>query len=122
MHQAIQTSGFLTTAYDEGDGSVYVYYFDNFTPGKLRMIKDRPGLTEPDPETLDTEEYEQSGMDKTCDVASTLFTPYGDQAQYAICSPIVTLEAALRAASLVELRMISLARSASILSLVCAIF
>lgn len=83
-----QTSGFLTTAYDEGDGSVYVYYFDNFTPGKLRMIKDRPGLTEPDPETLDTEEYEQSGMDKTCDVASTLFTPYGDQAQYAICSPI----------------------------------
>lgn len=25
----------------------------------------------------------------TCDAASALFTPYGEHAQYAICSPIV---------------------------------
>ena len=83
-----QTSGLLTTAYAGDDGSVYVYYFDNYTPGKLRVIKDKPGQTEPDPETLDTEEYELSGRDMTCDVAKAVFTPYGEHAQYAICSPI----------------------------------
>lgn len=31
-----QTSGLLTTAYQNGDGYNYVYFFDNFTPGKLR--------------------------------------------------------------------------------------
>lgn len=30
-----QTSGLLTTAYQNGDGYNYVYFFDNFTPGKL---------------------------------------------------------------------------------------
>ena len=42
-----QTSGLLTTAYSEGDGAVYVYFFDNFTPGKLRVLKDTPGQTKP---------------------------------------------------------------------------
>ena len=35
----------LTTGYD--DGYAYVYFFDNYTPGKLRVIKDKPGVTEP---------------------------------------------------------------------------
>lgn len=83
-----QTSGLLTTAYDEGDGTVYVYFFDNFTPGKLRVIIDRPGITEPDKGSLETEEYTEQGNDKIIDTAASLFTPFGDQAQYAICSPV----------------------------------
>ena len=39
-----QTSGLLTTAYAD-TGYVYVYFFDNFTPGKLRVLRDRPGQT-----------------------------------------------------------------------------
>ena len=78
-----QTSGLLTTAYDEGDGTVYVYFFDNFTPGQLRVIKDKPGQTEPDSTVK-----ESDGKDNVYDTANTLFTPFGDQAQYAICSPI----------------------------------
>lgn len=31
-----QTSGILTTAYEAENGYVYVYFFDNYTPGKLR--------------------------------------------------------------------------------------
>ena len=42
-----QTSGVLTTAYAGDDDTVYVYFFDNFTPGMLRVIADRPGQTEP---------------------------------------------------------------------------
>lgn len=37
-----QTSGVLTTAYAGDDDTVYVYFFDNFTPGMLRVIADRP--------------------------------------------------------------------------------
>ena len=74
-----QTSGLLTTAYESESGYVYVYFFDNMTPGKLRVLRDRPGMTAPDYTTT-----EKSGT-----VAYALFTPTGDQAQYAICSPIV---------------------------------
>ncbi|MCR4712675.1 MAG: cell wall-binding repeat-containing protein, partial [Clostridia bacterium] len=74
-----QTSGLTTTAYDAGDGTVYVYFIDNYTPGKLRVIKDRPGQTAPDQLVLD---------DGTHQAAYTLFTPYAQQAQFAICSPI----------------------------------
>ena len=74
-----QTSGLLTTAYESESGYVYVYFFDNMTPGKLRVLRDRPGMTAPDYTT--TEKYGT--------VAYALFTPTGDQAQYAICSPIV---------------------------------
>lgn len=80
-----QTSGLLTTAYDSEE--VYVYFFDNFTPGKLRMLSDRPGQTEPKEVTV--EEYNDSGKITKYDTAYVLFTPVGEQAQYAICSPIV---------------------------------
>ena len=74
-----QTSGLLTTAYEEKSGYVYVYFFDNMTPGKLRVLRDKAGQTKAD--YLTTE-----GGNST---AYALFTPTGDQAQYAICSPIV---------------------------------
>ena len=68
-----QTSGILTTAYEE-DGSVYVYFIDNYTPGKLRVIKDKPG---------------QTAMDAAGPYADVLFTPANAQEEYALCSPIV---------------------------------
>ena len=74
-----QTSGLLTTAYEEESGYVYVYYFDNYTPGKLRVLRDKKGQTAAD--YLTTE-----GKYST---AYAIFTPTGDHAQYAICSPIV---------------------------------
>ena len=74
-----QTSGLLTTAYESESGYVYVYFFDNMTPGKLRVLRDRPGMTAADYVTAE----------KGYTAAYALFTPTGDQAQYAICSPIV---------------------------------
>jgi hypothetical protein len=71
-----QTSGLLTKA---DNGIVYVYFFDNMTPGKLRVLQDRPGATSP---TITTVEGGRP-------TAYALFTPTGDHAQYAICSPIV---------------------------------
>ena len=73
-----QTSGLLTTAYQADTGYVYIYFFDNYTPGKLRVMRDRPGQTEADYLTT-----ERGG-----DAAYALFTPTGEHAQYAICSPI----------------------------------
>ena len=73
-----QTSGLLTTAYEEESGYVYIYFFDNMTPGKLRVLRDKPGQTHLDYVTTE-------GKFST---VYTLFTPTGDQAQYAICSPI----------------------------------
>lgn len=78
-----QTSGLLTTAYKD-DGYAYVYFFDNYTPGKLRVIKDKPGVVSPQLTT--TETYNNGAS--TVDTAYTLFTPSYQQAQYAICSPI----------------------------------
>ena len=71
-----QTSGLLTKADND---IVYVYFFDNMTPGKLRVLQDRPGATSP---TITTVEGGRS-------IAYALFTPTGEHAQYAICSPIV---------------------------------
>ena len=71
-----QTSGLLTTAY--GD-NVYVYFFDNYTPGKLRVLQDSPGQTAANLIT----------MENNIATAYALFTPTGEHAQYAICSPIV---------------------------------
>lgn len=82
-----QTSGILTTAYQEETGCVYVYFFDNYTPGKLRVLKDKPGQTSASLVTV--ESYTDKGTTKTYETAYALFTPDGDQAQYAICSPIV---------------------------------
>ena len=73
-----QTSGMLTTAYEKTSGYVYVYFFDNMTPGKLRVLRDKPGQKAADYVTLE-------GSYQT---AYALFTPTGDQAQYAICSPV----------------------------------
>ena len=74
-----QTSGLLTTAYESVNGSVYVYFFDNYTPGKLRMLKDSPGQTAPE---ICVDENGNT-------VAYPVFSPSGAQRQYAICSPIV---------------------------------
>lgn len=65
----IQTSGLLSTASE--DGYVYVYFAENYTPGMIRYIKDKPGMTE-----------------ATDSTASVLFTPVNKQAQYCICSLI----------------------------------
>ena len=74
-----QTSGLLTTAYEEESGYVYIYYFDNYTPGKLRVLRDKKGQTEADYLTAEG----------TRSTAYAIFTPTGNHAQYAICSPIV---------------------------------
>ncbi|MBR6798539.1 MAG: cadherin-like beta sandwich domain-containing protein, partial [Firmicutes bacterium] len=74
-----QTSGLLTTAYEKESGYVYVYFFDNMTPGKLRVLRDKAGQTKADYVTTEGSHS----------AAYALFTPTGDQAQYAICSPIV---------------------------------
>lgn len=81
-----QTSGLVTSAYEEEEGAVYVYFFDNYTPGKLRVIRDRPGQTAPD--EIRVEETVEKGVTVAYDTAPVLFTPDGAQAQYAICSPI----------------------------------
>ena len=83
-----QTSGLLTTAYENVDGYryTYVYFIDNFTPGVLRVLKDKPGQTEP--VLTEKEVYVEDGVGKEKMTAPVLFEPAGHQAQYAICSPI----------------------------------
>ena len=87
-----QTSGLLTTAYQNGDGYNYVYFFDNFTPGKLRVIRDMPGMTEVDHDYTTMETYSKNGEEYTIETAYVLFTPDGAQAEHAICSPVVDEE------------------------------
>lgn len=82
-----QTSSVLTTAYEEQTGCVYVYFFDNFTPGKLRVLEDRPGQNAVSLKTV--ESYSDAGNLKSFDTPYNLFTPVGEQAQYVICSPVV---------------------------------
>ena len=82
-----QTSGILTTAYEQESGCVYVYFFDNYTPGKLRVLEDSPGQTEASLVSVET--HTEKGVTKTYETAYNLFEPYGEHAQYAICSPIV---------------------------------
>lgn len=77
-----QTSGLLTTVYEENNGYVYVYFFDNYTPGTLRVLRDKKGQEEANYLTSET------FNDETYRTAYALFSPSGDQAQYAICSPI----------------------------------
>ena len=73
-----QSSGLLTNAY-ENTGLVYIYFFENMSPGTLRVIRDCPGQTE----LLSI--YDGSPID----AAEAIFTPRGSQRQYALCSPIV---------------------------------
>ena len=82
-----QTSGLLTTAYEGNIQTAYIYFFDNYTPGKLRIISDQPGQTKAT--EITAEEYTQRGENKTSNTAKVLFTPTGNHAQYALCSPIV---------------------------------
>lgn len=72
-----QTSGLLTTAYAAGDGCNYVYFIDNYTPGKLRVLRD--SAASPD---------DRRTLESSYDVAYALFTPVSQHAAYAICSPI----------------------------------
>ena len=84
-----QTTGTLTTAYEEETGYVYVYFFDNYTPGKLRILKDKPGLREPlltVTETANGTEHE---------VAPWIFAPTGSLAEYCICTPIIDSDGTL---------------------------
>ena len=87
-----QTSGLLTTAYQDKDGYNYVYFLDNYSPGKLRVIRDMPGMTEVDHSYTTMETYSKNGEEHTIETGYVLFTPDGAQAQYAICSPIVDEE------------------------------
>lgn len=89
-----QVSGLLSTAYEDKDGYAYIYFIDNYTPGQVRVIKDKPGTAS----VVDgvTETYTSRGQ--TCvaeDCAPVLFTPSGAQAQYAICSPIADSDGTL---------------------------
>ena len=75
-----QTSGLLSTAYEKnGNDYVYVYFFDNYTPGTMRMLRDTKGQKTAD--LITVEEGKNT--------VYAIFTPNGAQAQYAICSPIV---------------------------------
>ena len=75
-----QTSGLATTGYESEDGYTYVYFIDNYEPGKIRVLKDKPGQTKAiitrDSEYEDENDY------------NVLFSPKGAQANYAICSLI----------------------------------
>lgn len=78
-----QTSGLLTKAYGEYN---YVYFIDNFTPGTVRVLQDKPGMTKPLTTTMET--WQSGGTTQSVEAAEVLFTPAKDQMQYAICSPI----------------------------------
>jgi len=87
-----QTSGLLTTAYENVDGYVYVYFIDNASPGMIRVIRDKKGMTEVDHSYTSTATVTVNGQSTTIETGYILFTPYGDEAQYAICSPIADSE------------------------------
>lgn len=75
-----QTSGLLTTGYESVDGYTYVYFIDNYEPGKIRVLKDKPGQKEAI--VTRTSEYDDDND------YNVLFTPKNDHANYAICSLI----------------------------------
>lgn len=85
-----QTTGTLTTHYEESTGAVYVYFFDNYTPGKLRILIDKPGQTAPH-ETI----TEKAANGKEYQVAPYIFAPTGSLAQYCICTPIIDADGTL---------------------------
>ncbi len=79
-----QASSVCTNAYVDSEGYAYIYFVDNYTPGKVRYIKDKPGQTSAITSTIET------GTDKQqYNVADVLFCPAQAQQQYCICSPIV---------------------------------
>ncbi len=84
-----QTTGTLTTGYEETTGYVYVYFFDNYTPGKLRILMDKPGVTE----AIMTVTETVNGVDH--EVAPWIFAPTGNLAEYCICTPIIDSDGTL---------------------------
>lgn len=46
-----QTSGLIINGYEDENGYVYVYFLVNNAKGALYMVKDKPGMTEADPES-----------------------------------------------------------------------
>lgn len=89
-----QTSGLLTCAYEDEEGYAYIYFIDNYTPGQIRVIKDKPGITAVVGGV--TETYKSRGQTVSIEgCAPVLFTPSSSQAQYAICSPIADSEGTL---------------------------
>ena len=73
-----QTSGLLST--NTEDGSVNVYFMDNYTPGVMRVINDSAG------QTALKDGISENGQ-SNC--APVVFKPEGPLAQYCISSPVV---------------------------------
>lgn len=73
-----QTSGLLST--NTEDGSVNVYFMDNYTPGVMRVINDSAGQT-----------ALKGGITENgqSNCAPVVFKPEGPLAQYCISSPVV---------------------------------
>lgn len=84
-----QASGLLTTGYEAEDGYVYVYFIENYTPGIMRVIKDKAGQTAPILDKANCGILSEREADDYKDYADTLFTPRAEQAEFAIGSPIV---------------------------------
>lgn len=84
-----QASGLLSTGYESEEGCAYVYFIENYSPGIIRVIKDKPGQTEPVLTEVNSGILGEREADDYKNFADTLFTPRGEQAQYAIGSPIV---------------------------------
>ena len=84
-----QSSGLLSIGYTEDeDGWVYVYFIENYYPGKVRVVKDRKGET--GLANAVTETYTYQGINHTAEnCAPVLFTPQGGQRAFAIGSAIV---------------------------------
>ena len=70
-----QTSGLIINGYEGDGGYVYVYFLVNSAKGSLYMVKDKPGMTEPD---------KDSGL---------FYTP--NHEQYCIASAVVDKEGTL---------------------------
>lgn len=89
-----QATGLLTTAYEDKDGYSYVYFVDNYTPGKVRFIKDKKGVTS----VVDgvTESYNNDGkITEVKNCAQVLFTPVEAQANYALATPVADTDGTL---------------------------
>lgn len=77
-----QVSGLATTAYTDKDGYNYVYFVDNTTPSSISFVKDKKGVKN----VIDPQTKNVSGVEHKC--APVLFTPSGEQANYAIANLI----------------------------------
>ena len=89
-----QVSGLLSTAYTDSDGYAYIYFVDNYIPGQVRVIRDKKGLNHAADGVK--ESYMSAGKYTTVEnCAPVLFTPSGEEAQYAISSPIADEEGTL---------------------------